>query len=161
MSSSRNRGFFAGPYPAALGILLLDQIAKFWAERELAGGRVIPLIGGYLGLSLAHNSGAAFGLLPSAGTALTLLAAVAAILLASYGRSLATGGVRAVTVALLLGGALGNLVDRLRFGHVIDFIASSFWPTFNVADIAITCGAALLAFSLFRKESPEVAPNSP
>jgi len=116
----------------------------------LKGGRSVPIIGSTLRLSLVHNTGAAFGLLSSSSIILMVLATVAVLLFAVYGRRVASDPLRMGAVGLLLGGTLGNLSDRVRFGHVIDFIELSFWPTFNVADIAITIGAVLLAISLLR-----------
>jgi signal peptidase II len=139
-------------------VVVLDQITKLAALERLAPGVAIPLIDGLLSLTLVMNSGLAFGLL--AGLPATwrwlvaLLSIVALIVLARVAvRVLAGGGWSArLSVALIFGGAVGNLIDRARFGAVVDFVDAHYrgyhWPAFNVADSAITVGVALLALHL-------------
>ncbi|HEY4972057.1 MAG TPA: signal peptidase II [Steroidobacteraceae bacterium] len=133
-------------------VVALDQLTKFLIEQHLAlfeSVSVLPV----LEITRLHNSGAAFSFLAGAAgwqrwlfTALAIIVSVALLLwLRRIDRS-ATA--LASAVALILGGALGNLIDRLRLGHVIDFIhvhwGDHYFPAFNVADSAITIGAALL-----------------
>ena len=139
-------------------IVVLDQITKLAALERLAPGVAVPLIDGLLSLTLVMNSGLAFGLL--AGLPATwrwlvaLLSIIALIVLARVAvRVLAGGGWSArLSVALIFGGAVGNLIDRARFGAVVDFVDAHYrgyhWPAFNVADSAITVGVALLALHL-------------
>lgn len=132
---------------------------------------VVVLVGEYLELRYAENCGAAFGFLrtqPQAiRTGLFGLAAIAASLVLAYmfvrGRG---GSLFAWSVPLVVSGALGNLVDRLRHGFVVDFVRfhvheSWEWPTFNVADAAITVGVALLVIDGFRKRPDEGAKRTP
>lgn len=148
---------------ALIGILaiLLDQATKTWALDSLEEGRRIPLIGELLSLQLVRNSGAAFSLGASATWIFTLFA-LGILALLGYALS-RTGRMRtAGAIGLLMGGALGNLIDRLirppsfGQGHVIDFINYGGFFVGNVADIWIVIGAAWLALELMR-ESPEEA----
>ena len=126
----------------------------------LGDGRNISLIGNVVYLSLVHNTGAAFGILASGNLMLTILGVVASVFLLILSGRITSSRLGMYSIALLSGGVLGNLLDRIRLGHVIDFIASSFWPTFNLADIALTIGCILLAIELLRKEPSRSASNS-
>ncbi|HLJ65783.1 MAG TPA: signal peptidase II [Chloroflexota bacterium] len=134
----------------ALAVFLADQISKRAAELSLSGGQIIRLVGGAVLLDYTRNTGAAFGVFKSAGGAFVLIAAgVSLAILGSY-RLLARSqaGVR-VASGLILGGAVGNMLDRLRLGYVVDFIDLRWWPVFNLADSAIVLGVGLfVAISL-------------
>ena len=140
------------------GIVFVDQLTKSVVLARFAPGERLEVTG-FFNLLLAFNKGAAFSFLAGAGgwqtpllVAFALAAAiiVSVLLVRSPGRTLFCAG-----LALILGGALGNLIDRLRFGHVVDFLdvhaAGWHWPAFNVADSAITVGAALLILDGFRR----------
>jgi signal peptidase II len=139
-------------------IVVLDQITKLAALERLAPGVAVPVVDGLLSLTLVMNTGLAFGLLAGLPAAwrwlVALLSIVALIVLARVAvRVLAGGGWSArLSVALIFGGAVGNLIDRARFGAVVDFVDAHYrgyhWPAFNVADSAITVGVALLALHL-------------
>jgi len=139
-------------------IVVLDQVTKTIALQQLAPGVAIPVIDGLLSLTLVMNTGLAFGLLAGLPAAwrwlVALLSIVALIVLARVAmRVLAGGGWTArLSVALIFGGAVGNLIDRARFGAVVDFVDAHYrgyhWPAFNVADSAITVGVCLLAAEL-------------
>ncbi|MDQ1437566.1 MAG: signal peptidase [Acidimicrobiaceae bacterium] len=133
---------------AAVVVVVLDQLTKTLAVRHLADGPVH--LWWTLRLNLSYNSGAAFGLGRGVAPIVLVLGVVMVVLLVGLGR-LATGGlVAAVALGLLVGGAVGNLADRLlrdNGGAVIDFIDLQWWPIFNVADMGITVGAALLVLS--------------
>jgi len=141
----------------ATGVIVLDQLTKWWAASALADGP-IELIPDFLRLALIRNPGAAFGLLKGAGSIIALIAIVAAagvfLALPNLRRSL-----DAVALGLVLGGAIGNLIDRiargdgLLDGKVIDFFDLSFFPAFNVADAAITIGALLALWEALRSPS--------
>lgn len=133
-------------------VLVIDQITKLAAEQFLTWGQPVPLLP-FLNLTLLYNTGAAFSFLSQAGGwqrwFFIVLAAVISLVLLGWLRKLEAGQrVTAAGLALILGGALGNLIDRLVYGHVVDFIdfyyGSWHWPAFNVADSAITVGAATL-----------------
>jgi signal peptidase II len=135
----------------ALLVIFFDQLTKIVVERALDFGDVRPVTG-FFNLVLTYNKGAAFSFLASASgwqdEFLTIvgLAAAAFILylLARHGHQ----RLFAFALALILGGAIGNVIDRLMYGHVIDFLDFHWrgwhWPAFNVADSAIVGGAALL-----------------
>jgi signal peptidase II len=139
-------------------IVVLDQITKLAALDRLAPGAAVPVVDGVLSLTLVMNTGLAFGLLSGLPATwrwlVALLSIVALIVLARVAvRVLAGGGWSArLSVALIFGGAVGNLIDRARFGAVVDFVDAHYrgyhWPAFNVADSAITVGVALLALHL-------------
>ena len=148
---------------ASLGIYLLDQSSKAWAVRRL---RIqdITVIRGVLDFTYAENPGIAFGQLQEGGAFgrwfFVVLASGAALAVLFYFFRTPRNDDRILgACALLLAGILGNLTDRVRLGYVIDFIlvhaGQYHWPTFNVADASITCGALLLAYDMIfahRKE---------
>lgn len=135
----------------ALLVFVLDQASKFMAVRHLT--RQSIELAPFFNLTLAYNTGAAFGFLHDAGgwqnMFFVIVAIIVSIVIISMLRRLGANDVQvAVALMLVLGGAAGNVTDRLRFGYVVDFIdiyyGSWHWPTFNVADSAITLGAILL-----------------
>jgi signal peptidase II len=148
----------AWPYfVASCAIVLADQITKWMVLGRLAPWERVEITA-FFNLVLAFNKGAAFSFLAGAGgwqtpllVAFALVAAVvvSVMLLRSPGRRMFCAG-----LALILGGAVGNVIDRLRYGHVVDFLdlhaGGWHWPAFNVADSAITVGAALLILDGFR-----------
>ena len=146
-------------------IVVLDQITKAAALEHLAPGVVIPLVNGMLSLTLVMNTGLAFGLLAGLPAGwrwvVALLSIVALVVLARVAvRVLAGGGWPArLAVALIFGGAVGNLIDRARFGAVVDFVDAYWrgwhWPALNVADSAISVGVVLLAFRLLTEPHVE------
>ena len=129
-------------------VVALDQLTKLWVLRGIADNPIV-LIDGFLQLRITRNTGAAFSLFVNSGP---LLAVVASIVVVAIYMSLGDTDRRleAVALGLILGGAVGNLIDRMFRGDgfldgaVIDFIDFSFFPSFNVADSAITIGVALL-----------------
>jgi len=141
-------------FSGAAAIVLADQLTKWVMLARFAPGERLELAG-FFNLVLVFNKGAAFSFLAAAqGWQTPLLAAfalgaavvVSVLIVRSPERRLLCAG-----LALILGGALGNLVDRLRFGHVVDFLDLHAAPAFNVADSAITIGAALLILDGFRR----------
>jgi signal peptidase II len=146
----------------ALVVLLLDQVTKLVALHGLVPGVPVPVVDGFFSLTLVMNPGLAFGMLASTPTAwrwvVALLSIGALTILATVGvRLLPTGGwVTGVALGFIFGGAVGNLIDRGRFGAVVDFLdfywRDYHWPAFNVADSAISVGVALLALRLLWPE---------
>lgn len=142
---------------AVLGgiVLILDQAAKWLALRRLGSGAPVHLIDGFFSLTLVMNPGLAFGMLgtvPSGWRWVVALLSIGAlgVLAALATRLLSEGGlVAGVAIGLIFGGAAGNLIDRARFGAVVDFLDFYWrgwhWPAFNVADSAISVGVGLLA----------------
>jgi signal peptidase II len=151
-------------HPAAwlwlsLSVIALDQATKFLAKRFLElfeRVEVLPV----LDFTLLHNTGAAFSLLAGAGGwqrwfFIGLAVVVSALLLLWIWRTPRGEKWLPFALALILGGALGNVIDRIRFGYVVDFIhvhwGASYFPAFNIADSAITIGAGLLILDAFRE----------
>jgi signal peptidase II len=140
---------------AVAGTLVLDQISKHFVLDQLGPGstrREVEIIPGLLRLIFVRNTGSAFGLFQGGSDILKIIAIGAILLLAGYyARAAARDRLLALALGLQVGGALGNIVDRFRHGYVVDFINVPHWPTFNVADSAITIGVTLLVFTiLFR-----------
>jgi signal peptidase II len=135
-------------------VVLVDQLTKAWAVSRLSQGPVHVV--GPLDFELQRNTGSAFSLFQGEAAVLVVVAVVlVGALLVLAGRAPTSG--RAVVLGLILGGALGNLADRLfrgDHGAVIDFIALHVWPTFNVADACIVVGCILLVVSLLRVRQP-------
>jgi signal peptidase II len=148
----------------ALAVLLLDQVTKYWALQRLLPGIPRPVLDSLFSLTLVMNPGLAFGMLggmPAGWRWVVALLSIGALgILAMLGlRMLPAGGwLTPVALGMIFGGAVGNLIDRGRFGAVIDFLdfywRGYHWPAFNVADSAITVGVALLAFQMLRAPSP-------
>jgi signal peptidase II len=163
----RRPGWRAAYLLAAAALYVADQASKAWAVKRLSGGEVVRVFDNLLHFGYAENPGIAFGRLQGGGEfgrwMLAALAALAAVgLLAYFLRTKRTEDRLLGALALLLAGVAGNLTDRVRLGHVVDFIevfiGSYQWPTFNVADAAICTGAALLALDLIlegRREGRE------
>lgn len=139
--------------PVAVLVIVLDQLTKAWIVRHFADGERMVLLP-VLDLTLRFNRGAAFSMLADASGwqrwLFTGLAAVVALGIIAWLRRLDAGRqwLLAISLSLILAGALGNLIDRLRLGHVVDFIVvhwkDAYFPAFNVADSAITVGAILM-----------------
>jgi signal peptidase II len=135
----------------ALAVALLDQASKAWAQASLPQGREVTVISGWLWFRITSNSGATLGILTGQNTLLLVVTLVIVVAIAVITLRGVTGGSRLALFALGLvaGGSLGNLVDRVRLGAVIDFIEIHLWPTdFNVADAAIRAGVLLLIGAL-------------
>jgi signal peptidase II len=144
-------------YALALLVMLLDQLTKYWVSASFGYGEA-RAVTGFFNLVLTHNEGAAFSFLASAGgwqrgffIGIALVAIVViGVLLARH----AADKLFCLALALILGGAIGNVFDRIVLGYVVDFldfyVASWHWPAFNLADSAITVGAVLLVVDSFR-----------
>ena len=142
------------------GVIALDQLTKMLVLRELRPYSPVEVLGDYFRLTFIYNTGAAFGLhLGDASRWVFMaLAAVAVVVLWFMFRGTRWGDrARLVAIASVTGGAIGNVIDRVRSSRgVVDFLDFGVgewrWPVFNVADIAVTVGALLLAYSLWREE---------
>lgn len=143
-----------------IGLIVIDQVTKFIVERTLRLYDPVPVIGDFFRLTYIFNRGAAFGIHLGdwSRIAFSILPVAAAVLLyLMYRQTPWSDRTRLVSIALVTGGALGNLIDRIRSSRgVVDFFDFGFgdvrWPVFNVADIGVTVGALLLAVSLWREE---------
>lgn len=140
----------------ALVVLVLDLATKRWVEGALFHGEQVPLTS-FFNLVLTYNAGAAFSFLSEAGGwqrwFFSGIAALASLLIVYLLRKHAADRLFCISLSLILGGALGNLWDRITLGHVVDFLdfhaGGYHWPAFNVADSAIFIGAALMIADSF------------
>jgi signal peptidase II len=127
----------------AVVVVILDQIAKNIVEHHIVLGEQIDVLGP-LKLTVSHNEGVAFGLADGGGVLLVAITLIAlGVVLWLFSRDPVRPGMWVAT-GLLAGGAFGNLIDRIRHGHVTDFIELPHWPPFNLADCGITCGVIIL-----------------
>jgi signal peptidase II len=132
-------------------VVVVDQAAKALVERNLVPGEDVEVLGP-IELTLAHNTGVAFGLAGGGGVRLVLLTALAlAVVGYVFSRDPTRPGLW-VAAGLLAGGALGNLADRIRAGAVTDYVQIGSWPAFNLADVAVTLGVIVLALSYLREQ---------
>jgi signal peptidase II len=130
-------------------LILADQAIKFLVVSLMELGESIPVFAGIFHITYIENPGAAFGLF--ANQRLVFIVAGILVIAAAclmYRRLMSEKAIIRWGVALLLGGAVGNLIDRLRIGGVIDFLDFRIWPVFNIADIGICVGVALLMYAL-------------
>ena len=143
-------------YALAVLVVVLDQLTKYWVSASFDFGEA-RAVTGFFNLVLTHNKGAAFSFLASAagwqrglfiGIALIAIVVISVLLARHSGEKLFC-----LSLALILGGATGNVIDRIALGYVVDFldfyIAGWHWPAFNLADSAITVGAVLLVVDSF------------
>lgn len=144
-------------------VVVIDQAAKDWVKSILYEDEYIP-ISSYLNLVLAYNEGAAFSFLSDAGGwqrwLFVVLALVISAVLYNWLTKLEKKDLTtAISLCLILGGAWGNLIDRVLYGKVTDFIDLYYgewhWPAFNVADSAISAGVVLMLYCLFRYKAPD------
>ena len=138
----------------SLTVLLLDQATKAWAQHALSDIVSLPVIPGFFHLTLVHNSGVAFGLFQD--QSLLVFCGVLVILGGLFWvilrKQALRRGAAAGSLGLILGGALGNLIDRIRFGGVVDFLDFQVWPVFNLADSCITVGAVWLGWNILKSQ---------
>ena len=141
-------------------VIVLDQLSKVWITNHFAYGERYTVLSVF-DLVLAHNTGAAFSFLHDAGGMqrwlFTIIAVVASVWIVVLLRKHATQMLFALALSLILGGALGNLIDRIAYGYVVDFLLfhwdEHYFPAFNIADSAITCGAVLMILDSLRPHS--------
>ncbi|MDH4285058.1 MAG: signal peptidase II [Gallionellaceae bacterium] len=141
-------------------IIIIDQISKLWVSGHFSYGEVLPVTG-FFNLVLAHNKGAAFSMLSDAGGwqrwMFSAIAIIASIWITWLLRRHPQQKLFCFALSMILGGALGNLIDRISYGYVVDFLdfhwSGHHFPAFNAADSAITCGAALLLLDSFTNKT--------
>ena len=138
-------------YCIILLICFLDQLSKFFAEKLLVQGSTTPVVKNIFHITLIHNTGVAFGMFKGHPEVFTGFAALAAVIISVLliWKKQALTALEKVSLSFILGGTLGNLIDRVRLGYVIDFIDFRVWPVFNIADSFITIGAIMLGVSIF------------
>lgn len=140
----------------------LDQLSKWYISSTMSLHASYPVIEGFFNITYIRNPGAAFGFLANAaplfrsGFLITVSVAAIVMILWYLARDRSVGVLLTAALALITGGAAGNLIDRVRFGNVVDFLdvyaGTWHWPAFNVADSAISIGAVLLVVEMFRRK---------
>ena len=158
---NKNYGVF---FVTLLLVVGLDQISKLYISSVMPLHSSYPVIDGFFNITYVRNPGAAFGLFANASpmfrSLFLIVVSVAAIVMILWflAKNRSGGIMLTLSLSLILGGAVGNLADRIRCGDVVDFldfyIASAHWPAFNVADSAISVGAVLLIIEMFIRKRP-------
>jgi len=146
----------------------LDQFTKVLVRRAISTGGTIRVIEGWFHLIYAKNSGMAFGMLPGWNHVLTFVSTFAIVFIFMYYRQLKPTRWMKISLGMVMGGVLGNLVDRVVYGYVTDFIQVRWWfihyrwwPSFNIADVCICAGAAMLIMGIFgRSRSMDLSEQS-
>ena len=137
---------------AALSVLILDQLTKFFIHQNLGLGQSIPLIRNILHFTYVTNTGSAFSLLKGHNLLFILFSLVVIAFIWYYAKEIKENEkYLQIAVGLLLGGTLGNQTDRLVHGFVVDFIDFRIWPVFNVADSVVTISVIFLIIFLWKK----------
>ncbi len=141
----------------AVPMLILDWVSKWFVQMHITQiTEVIPIIPGFFNLRHDRNTGAAFGVLAGHRVLLILITIAALVFIITYYLRFKESRWMQTSLGFLLGGAIGNFIDRIRLGEVVDFlqfgIASKglYWPTFNIADVSVCIGAGMLIVYLFR-----------
>ncbi len=156
MQTSATR-VWAVPALVAGAVVTLDQLSKLWVVRTLGPETMtnfIPIVGDTVRIAYSHNTGVAFSLFQGHPELLTITALlIVAGAVYFYATQLPNRRtIIQLIMGLIMGGAIGNILDRVRLGYVVDFIQVGWWPIFNLADSAITIGAALLMLQFLRDE---------
>jgi signal peptidase II len=134
-------------------IALFDQATKALIVQRMYLYDSIPVMPGIFSITRIHNSGIAFGLFPGMPDVFKVVTAISVLIVFYFFLSTKPQTLLlTASCGLIMGGAVGNLIDRFRLGYVVDFIHFSFWPAFNVADSAVTVGVTLLMISFFLAE---------
>ena len=140
----------------ATAVIILDQLSKYIVIQSLPlyqSWAPVPALAAFFQFTHATNTGTAFGLFPNAGWIFGLMAVVVSGAIIYFNERIASGNIwLRVALGLELGGAIGNLIDRVRLGYVTDLLDFGPWPVFNLADLAIVSGAVLLAWIVLREE---------
>ena len=134
--------------------VIFDQVSKAVLVKVVEPLASVEVVPGFFSIVNVSNQGAAFGILKGHGSLVLILIAIAALILMAYLLYISTDLVTVFALSLIAGGALGNLIDRIRIAEVVDFldfyIGQYHWPAFNVADIAITCGVIVYLVAIYR-----------
>lgn len=132
-----------------IGIILIDQLSKFYIQETMTIGMSHPIITDVFHITYILNPGAAFGILENQRIFFIFIAIVMIFVVAYiYPKIPSNSSLLRLGVALLVGGAIGNVIDRVKFGYVVDFFDFRIWPIFNIADITIVIGVTLIIYSM-------------
>ncbi|MEE9525570.1 MAG: signal peptidase II [Candidatus Woesearchaeota archaeon] len=139
----------------AVGILLLDQLTKLAVIKNMELLQSIPVLQNILHLTYIQNTGAGFGLFSQSTRLLIWFSIIVIGLIFYFYEAIPDNKCMQLSIAAILGGAIGNLIDRIKLGYVIDFIDFKIWPAFNIADMAIVIGVISIAIFIIKKEIKE------
>jgi len=141
-------------YLIALILLFVDQLSKYVIRQNMSLAESIPVINRVFHITYVENKGIAFGLFPQGHFLFIVISLIIILAIVFFARKKIIKSLKEkVCLGLVLGGALGNLVDRLRFGFVIDFLDFRIWPVFNLADSGVCIGGILMVFFLLKKRT--------
>lgn len=136
-----------------LAILSLDRLSKYFVSQNILLNQSLPVIKNIFHLTLIHNTGAAFGIFKNHNYLFIFISLLAILFIyLQLRKQKLTAVILKVSLALISSGTIGNLIDRIYFGYVIDFLDLRIWPVFNIADSSITIGAILLGYSLLKSK---------
>ncbi len=137
-------------------VIIIDQLTKHYIQFSMLPGMSIPVIPDIFSITYVQNAGAAFGILEHQRLLFIIITLIILIVCGYFYKKIQKLPKHLrFSIALLLGGAIGNLLDRIRLGIVVDFFDFHIWPVFNIADIAIVCGVILIIYYIFTKGLPE------
>lgn len=131
-------------YIVAAIVLILDQVTKYIIQTKMAPGYSFTILNKVFDITYVQNTGAAFGILAGRNMLFIMISLVALVGIVFFGGGLKKTLLLKISCGLILGGIIGNLIDRIRLGYVVDFLDFQVWPVFNMADSAITLGAIFL-----------------
>ncbi|MCK4802445.1 MAG: signal peptidase II [Elusimicrobia bacterium] len=139
-------------YLITLILLSVDQFSKYIIRQKMSLAESIPIIKSVFHITYVENRGIAFGLFPQGSSLFIVISLIIILGIIFFERKKVIKSLKErFCLGLILGGALGNLIDRLRFGFVIDFLDFRIWPVFNLADSGVCIGGILMVFFLLRK----------
>ncbi len=140
----------------AITVIIVERVVKFYITENLNLGESIPVLGSFLMITRTENIGGGFGVMAGQSAVFIGAAVLVLALIIYFYNKIIYDRLLVFASAFILAGTVGNMMDRIFFGHVIDYIDFSFWPTFNLSDLALTTGAVLLIiYMYFWQQEPE------
>ncbi len=138
-------------YILIVALIILDQMTKYLIRANLAIGESLPILKGIFHITYAQNTGAAFSVLRGHSWILGVFTCIVAIAMLYYIYKVKKNGSKILlfSLSLIVSGGIGNMIDRFLLGYVVDFFDFMIWPIFNVADVCVCCGCALLMWYVF------------
>lgn len=139
-----------------IAVIATDRITKFYIEEFLELGESINVISSVFSITRVNNVGAAFGMLKGYSFVFIIAALAVIIMFIYFYSEIIKNNYLIISSSLILGGTIGNMLDRIYFGYVIDYLNIAFWPTFNISDACLTVGVFMLAIYFWKSsEKPE------
>jgi signal peptidase II len=135
-----------------ISIVAIDRVSKYYILKKLSPYQSIPIIKNVFHLSLVYNTGVAFGIFKGNNFIFIIVSFLLLLLLIRYLKDKETQRNFKIALVLIISGAIGNLIDRISLGYVVDFLDLRIWPVFNIADTSISLGLILIVYSLLRRK---------